>query len=486
MPANRISAAGGAAAPKAHLSKSALAWSMMEAGRTTYVVLVLIYVFVPYLASVLSPDPVAGQTLIANVNLGAGIAAALAAPLLGTTIDHLGRRKPLLIGLSILTIPAACALWLAAPGALSLVQIAALLAVSAILFSLSEVVQNSLLVHAARPDERARASGLGLTIGHATSVAAMAFVLWAFVLPASMSASWLPDGPLLGLDAAAHEPERLVGPLCALVVAASLVPFALLTRDAPAEQNSVTQAVRAGVRDLGGMFGMLREAPAARTFLLGRMIFADALAGIIIFSGVFGAGVFGWGPRELMIEGLIASVFAAAGGVFASKLDGRLGVKWSLLISLTGCLICVVTKMSVGQDHILFVVPYDPAVNGRPWSLPLFDTWPEWIYIAADFCISVVLTAALASSRTMMAELAPPERTAAFFGLFALTPRSAPWICPLLVGLATATLGSQQMGFLPIALMIGIGIGVLATVRVPARIEPADATGIDANWDDGC
>lgn len=118
MPTDWIGAAGDAAARKASLSASAFAWSMMEAGRTTYVVLVLIYVFVPYLASVLSPDPVAGQTLIANVNLGAGIAAALAAPLLGTTIDHLGQRKSLLIGLSILTIPAACALWLAAPAAL--------------------------------------------------------------------------------------------------------------------------------------------------------------------------------------------------------------------------------------------------------------------------------------------------------------------------------------------------------------------------------
>lgn len=77
----------------------------------------------------------------------------------------------------------------------------------------------------------------------------------------------------------------------------------------------------------------------------------------------------------------------------------------------------------------------------------------------------------------MMAELVPPERTAAFFGLFALTPRSAPWICPLLVGLATATLGSQQMGFLSIALMIAIGIAVLATVRVPARTTLSDATG---------
>ncbi|TRW14471.1 MFS transporter [Glacieibacterium frigidum] len=461
------SRAAGGATRNAGLSPSAIAWSLMEAGRTTYVVLVLIYVFVPYLASVLSPDPVAGQTLIANVNLGAGIAAAMAAPLLGTTIDHLGRRKPLLIGLTLLTVPVACALWFAAPGMLSLMQIAALLAVSAVLFSLAEVVQNSLLVHAARPDERARASGLGFTVGHATSVAAMLFVLWAFVLPASMSSSWLPDRPLFGLDAASHQPERLVGPLCGLVILTCVIPFILLTRDAPARRTTVGQALRAGFADLRGMFAMLREAPEARTFLIGRMIFADALAGIIVFSGVFGAGVLGWGPRELMIEGLLASVFAAGGGIFAAKLDLGLGVKRSLLISLVGCFLCIVTKMSIGQDHILFVLPYDPAVQGRPWSLALFDTWPEWIYIGADFCISVFLTAALSSSRTMMAELAPPERTAAFFGLFALTPRSAPWICPLLVGLATTTFGSQQMGFLPIAVMIAIGIAVLIRVKAP-------------------
>lgn len=447
----------------------------MEAGRTTYVVLILIYVFVPYLASVLAPNPVAGQALIANVNLGAGIAAALAAPFLGAMIDHLGRRKPLLIFLALMTVPISFALWFAAPGMLSLIQVAALLAISAVLFSLSEVVQNTLLVHAARPEERARASGLAFTLGHGLSVVAMLGVLWAFVLPASMSSPWLPDAPLLGLDPALNEPQRIVGPLCGLILLLCVTPFIFMTRDAPPKSATAWQAVRAAVRDLRGMVGMLREAPAARTFLLGRMIFADALAGIIVFSGVFGAGVLGWGPRELIIEGLIASVFAAGGGMVAAKLDIGIGVKRSLLISLAGCLACVVVKMGVAQDHIFFVIPYDPEVNGRPWALPLFNTWPEWIYIGADFVISVFLTSALASSRTMMAQLAPPEKTAAFFGLFALTPRSAPWICPLLVGFATLVFGSQQLGFLPIALMLAIGMSILWTVKVAAPGKPRGA-----------
>lgn len=461
------------AARRPRLSRGAVAWSFVETGRTSYSVIVSIYVFIPYLASVLAADAVQGQQFVADINMWAGIAAALMAPLLGSTIDHLGRRKTLLVTLSLLTVPASALLWFAAPGQLTLLHVGVLLAAVTLLFSLCEVIQNSLLVHAAEPRERAYASGLAYTFGNGASLLLMLFMLWAFVLPGSVETGWLPDRPLLGLDTVLHEPERLAGPLSALVILVSLVPLILYTRDAPPSPLALPQALRAGVADLRGMIAVLRAAPDARTFLIARMIFADALGGIILFTGVFAAGVFGWGARELMIEGLVCSLFAAAGGILAGVLDTRLGPKRSIFIALTGFLLCVIGEIGVAKDRIFFFFPYDPTINGRPWTMPLFNSWPEVVFILCDISISVFLISALASSRTMMAQLAPPGRSAIFFGLFALSGRATAWLCPLLVGLATAASGSQQIGFVPIAILAVVGMTILIRVRMPA--QDADA-----------
>jgi len=462
--------ANGARPPR--LSASAVSWAFVESGRTSYAVLISVYVFVPYLAAVLVGDPVKGQSLVAQLGQWAGLAAAAVAPLLGSTIDHLGRRKPLLIGLTLLSVPLCAALWFATPGELSVISVAVILAVTNVIFTLCEVSQNSLLVHATRRDEQAGASGLAHAFGNGVSVLVMIFVLWVFILPATMHAAWLPKTPWLSLSAARHEPERSSGPLCAILMIFSVVPMIFFTRDAPRASIPLSRAVRQGVADLRGLWGLMREAPAARVFLLSRMVFADAQGGIVMFTGVFAAGVLGWGPTELLVEGLVSSIFATLGGLFAGWLDNRIGAKRSLFLTLTGCLICALGEIGVSKSHIFWWAA-DPAISGRPWALPLFNTWPDFWFIGCDFGMSVFVVASFASSRTLMAQLAPPGRSAAFFGLFALSGRATAWACPWLVGLATAAFASQQLGYLPIAGMTVVGLAILAFVKAPPMLSEA-------------
>ncbi|QUD90243.1 MFS transporter [Phenylobacterium montanum] len=471
----------GAPADRRHppLSKSAVSWAFVESGRSSYTILIAIYIFVPYLASVLVSDPVKGQAIIANLGQGAGLAAALMAPLLGTTIDHVGRRKHLLVWASLLSVPLGALLWLARPGGLDITATATILAIVGVTFTLAEVVHNSLLVHAARRDEWARASGLSLTLGNGAAVVLMIIVLWAFVLPGAVHLPFVPDKPLLGLNAARHEPERFTGPLCAVMMVLSLIPLMLFTRDAPASSLTTRQAIRQGLADLRGMLTLLKEAREARKFLIARMIFMDAMGGVFAFTGVFAAGVLGWGPTQLLVEGIAGSVFAAVGGLVAGWLDPWLGCKRSLLFTLSGCLLCIIGEIGVGKDHIFFMA-YDPALNGRPWPLPLFNTWPEWLFIACDFGVGVFSVSALASSRTFMAELAPPGRTTAFFGLFALSGRATAWLAPMLVGAATLGFHSQQMGYVPLAGLLLIGSLMLAPVRTPTEHVGADPAGLEA------
>lgn len=458
---------------RVRLSASAVSWSLFETGRTSYSVLISIYVFIPYVAAVLVGDAVQGQKLVADLGKWAGLAAALTAPLLGATIDHMGPRRPALALLTVILAPLAVSLWWAAPDSgLSVTAIAWILAASGVLFGLCEVLHNSMLVYAARPTERPCASGLAMAFGNGTSVLLMVFALWAFMLPGVVHAPGLvPATPLFGLDVAQHEPERIMGPLIAGVLLLTAAPMLLLARDAPRTGVGLWQSLRLGARDLRGLLRVLAEAPAARRFLIARLIFADGQMGIIMFTGVFAAGVFGWGATQLMIEGLTASVFAALGGLLAGVLDTRIGPKKALILSLVATAVFVVGEIGMGPDRILYVWAYDPLIHGRPWSGPIFNTWPEIAFIACDLGVSVFVVSGLASSRTMMAQLAPAERSAAFFGLYALSGRATAWLCPMLVGLATAAFASQQLGLIPIVVLLVVGLVLLLAVPAPRALS---------------
>ena len=72
------------------------AWALAQAVRDPYVILITIYIFVPWFVRAVVGDPVQGQALVAQGGKWGGWAVMLSMPLLGATIDRLGPRKPLL------------------------------------------------------------------------------------------------------------------------------------------------------------------------------------------------------------------------------------------------------------------------------------------------------------------------------------------------------------------------------------------------------
>jgi UMF1 family MFS transporter len=54
------------------MTRGAVSWSLFEGARNPYVVLVTIYIFAPYVASVMIGDPVKGQAVISQWSQYAG------------------------------------------------------------------------------------------------------------------------------------------------------------------------------------------------------------------------------------------------------------------------------------------------------------------------------------------------------------------------------------------------------------------------------
>ena len=474
-------------AARDRLPVGALAWSLFEGARNPFVVLVTIYVFMPYFSSVVVGDPVRGQQAVATYGQLSGLIVAVSAPFLGAAVDRIGRRKPMLLLVTALMVPLIWSLWWtrADHRGLSVGAVIVIAAVINILFAYSEVLHNSMLVGAAGVRQAHAASGLALALGNLISVSVLVFVLWAFVLPAVIP-GFAPHAPLFGLDPRQHEPSRIVAPISAAILAVGAAPLFLLTPDSASSGVPLGRALAEGARSIRTMLRRLKGRRDATVFLLSRMLYIDAMTGVLLFSGVYAAGVMHWAVLQLLAYGVLLSVLAVAGGFLGGVMDHRLGPKRAVQIEIGVTAVGLLALVGMAPDRIFYLWRVAPA---HPvWSGPMFRTAPELIYLALAASLSIFITASYASSRTLLTRLTPPEETGAFFGLYALSGTATVWIGSALVLVATHVTRTQQAGFVALAVLMAFGFLGLLFVRgggrliAPLEMAPEGMEAATAAW----
>lgn len=448
----------------ARLDRSGVAWAIFEGGRDPYIILMTIYIFMPYVSATMVGDPVRGQELISRYQQYAGWIVMATGPFLGASIDKIGPRKRWLAGLVVAMVPLIALLWWARPdgSGLTIAMTMSIALVVNILFAWSEVLHNSMLVRATGLKAAHAASGLALSLGNAASVLALGFTAWAFALPGKVTWWWIPKAPLFGLDPAAHEPERVVALLAAAILALGALPIFLFTPDAPRSNVSIPAAFRAGAGDLARMIAAVGHHRDAVVYLLARMFFYDGMNGVLFFFGVLAAGVMKWGALDLLITGIILSVVAVAGGQVGRWLDDRVGPKNALRLEIAMTMIALIGLLGMAPDKILYFWAFDPAAHPPLWDGPVYKTWPSLIFLLIGFINAIFITAQYASARTALVRLTPPEQSGAFFGVYALSGFATAWLAPGLVNIGTRLTHSQQGGFASIILLLLVGwLGLL-------------------------
>ncbi|NUQ50037.1 MAG: MFS transporter, partial [Phycisphaerae bacterium] len=127
----------------------------------------------------------------------------------------------------------------------------------------------------------------------------LVFVLATIALPGQMDLPLIPDAPLFGLDPAAYEPSRIVAPLCAIWLIVFSIPLFLYTPDLTTTGERFGDAMRHGVGNVIRTISKLRDYRNVALFLVARMLYADGKTAILIFSGIYAAGVMQWGLIEM-------------------------------------------------------------------------------------------------------------------------------------------------------------------------------------------
>ena len=229
------------------------------------------------------------------------------------------------------------------------------------------------------------------------------------------------------------------------------------------------RALREGARELGRMIRTVRENRDAAIFLASRMFYVDGMTAILIYSGIFAAGVMKWGALELLVYGIVLSVLAVLGGFVGRWLDQGVGPKNAVRIEIGMSLLGIIAVLGMGPDRILYLWHWSPALHPALWGGPFFRTLPEWIFLMIGFANAVFITAHYASSRTMLTRLTPPARTGAYFGVYALSGTATGWLGPLLVNQGTHIFKTQQGGFAMVTILLAIGFVGLFFVKGGGR-----------------
>ncbi|MGV7215286.1 MFS transporter [Bradyrhizobium sp. UFLA05-112] len=437
-----------------------VSWIFFDWAAQPYFTLITTFVFAPYFATSVAPDPAAGQSLWGFAMAAAGLVIALLSPVLGAVADAAGRRKPWIAAFGAMLVLGSCALWIGRPGDPAIIApLLAAVALASVGAEFATVFNNAMMPTLVPPERIGRLSGNGWATGYVGGIISLIIVLGFLAANPETGRTLLGFKPLFGLDPAVHEGDRITGPLTGLWFIVFVTPMFLFTPDYPAKRP-VRAALRAGLAQL---LQSLRELPRQRslaTFLLANMIYSDGLVSLFAFGGIYAAGTFGWHTIQIGTFGIILAIAGTFGAWLGGKLDDLLGPKRVIAGSMLVLLLSLAAILLVDKDSILFIKVAPPQPGGA-----LFAGAAERAYLVLGCLIGAAGGPLQAASRTLLIRLAPRDRIAQYFGLFALTGKVTSFIGPLLIGAITAGTASQKAGMGVLVVFFAAGLALLMRVR---------------------
>jgi UMF1 family MFS transporter len=445
--------------------RALLGWVLFDWATQPFYTLVVTFLFAPYFVNGFMDDPARGSALWAYATGIAELLAAALAPVLGAIADAGHPRKPWIAGFSVLLVVGMCGLWLAVPGEGEMIPIVLLaFGLATIGAELATVFTNAMMPSLVSNHRLGTLSGFGWALGYVGGLVSLALIAGLVVADPSTGKTLLGLHPIVPLDPATREGDRLVGPFSAVWYLVFVLPLFLFTPDRPAKPlepravtASLTQLVRS-VRDL------VHNHAEIALFLGARMLYADGLGAVFAFGGIYAATVFGWGAAELGLFGIILTIAGTFGAALGGLLDDRSGSKAVIVWTLGLFIAAALGVLSVDRDHVLFVLPVEAkAPNSAP-----FSSAGEQVYLAFAILIGLASGPVQSSSRTLLARMCPPDKTTEFFGFFSFSGKITAFAAPLAIGVVTHATGSQRLGIASSVVFLIIGLLLLLRVRTPS------------------
>ncbi|HVX76829.1 MAG TPA: MFS transporter [Bradyrhizobium sp.] len=456
-----ITDAGAADVPRKYPPRSAvISWIFFDWAAQPYFTLITTFVFAPYFATHVAADPASGQSLWGFATAAAGLLIAVMSPVLGAIADASGRRKPWIAAFGALLVIGSCLMWFGKPGDLGMIPFLLFFyGVATVGVEFATVFNNAMMPTLVPPERIGRLSGTGWATGYIGGILSLILVLGFLAANPESGRTLFGFAPLFGLDPVTHQGDRITGPLTGIWFVIFVLPMFLLTPDYPAKRP-VREALREGLIELRDTLRDLPKRKSIAAFLLANMIYTDGLVSLFAFGGIYAAGTFGWNTIQIGTFGIILAIAGTLGGWLGGKLDDAFSPKYVIAGSMCMLLFAIVAILLVEKDSILFFKVTPPVPGGT-----LFASAAERAYLVLGCLIGAAGAPLQAASRSLLIRIAPKDRIAQYFGLFALTGKVTSFLGPLLIGLITALTASQKAGMAVLVLFFVAGLVLLARVR---------------------
>lgn len=440
-----------------------------------YYTLVQTFLFAPYFANAVVDNSVCGslvsagsekaacgQSLWGYAAATAGLLIALLSPFLGAVADGSGRRKPWMALLAFVFVASLATLWIATPQApfAKVLLILTAFVLATLCAELMAVFSNAMMTGLVPRSELGRLSGNGWAAGYLGGLASLTVVAGFLVPMPGLTTTLLGLQPLIDLNETLREGDRLTGPFAALWFIIFIIPFFLFVPDRMKHHPPGTPE-RSALAELWDTIKSLPHMPSLLIFMIARMLYTDGLMAIFAFGGIYGASVFGWSALELGIFGIVLTVFGAIGAFLGGQFDDRIGPRAVIITALITLTFAALGILSIDKTNVLFTTPVSEKIIG---SAP-FSSVGEKVFLAFAVVVGLVAAPIQASSRSLLARLAPADKITQFFGLFAFSGKVTAFLAPLLVAIVTQQTGSQQIGMAAILGFLIIGVILMLFVR---------------------
>ncbi|MGO1119466.1 MFS transporter [Rhodovibrionaceae bacterium A322] len=406
-------------------------WFLYDWASSAFPTIIITFIFSAYVTKALAETPELGTSYWGWAMGISGLAIAVASPLFGAVVDQMGRRRPWLVGCSLLAIFSGFLLWTVEPHPAYLLPALIYAAVGNFGFETAQVFYNASLGDVAPKGKIGRISGWAWGLGYAGGLTCLMICLFVFVQP---------EVAPFGLDKSNQEHVRATGPFVSLWYLIFALPLFLLLPDRPASGLSLSKALSKGLSTLGNTLKALPKEKGILRFLIARMLYIDGLNTLFAFGGIYAAGTFGFSFEEILIFGILINVTSGLGAFAFAWVDDWIGPKKTIVLSLIGLSVLGIALLLISDKILFYVLGCGMGIFVGPVQ---------------------------ASSRSLMVRLAPPQLSTEYFGLFALSGRITAFLGPILVGSITFAMDSQRWGMSVIMLFYLAGLLLLLPLKEP-------------------
>ncbi|TQL46728.1 UMF1 family MFS transporter [Homoserinimonas aerilata] len=364
-----------------------------------------------------------------------GLFVAVLAPVMGQRGDSSGNRKRwLLINTLLLIVCMALLFFVEAAPAYFVLGIS-LVSAGSVFSEIAGVHYNAMLAQVSTRRTVGKVSGLGWGFGYLGGIVALVIVVIVTQL------DWF------GMDTSNGMAYRIIALGCAVWAIAFSIPIMLNVSESAGRTDRPKVGFLRSYVVLGhDVARIFRTSRSTFWFLIASAIYRDGLAGVFAFGAIIAAKVFGFSNNEVLIFGIVANLVAGISTILSGRLDDRFGARAVIMTALGGLIVASLVVFFLHDQGVI-------------------------VFWVVGLVLCMFVGPAQASSRSLLARLAPAGHEGEIFGLYATTGRAASFMAPGLWALFTSVFVGTHWGILGIAIVLLVGFVFMLFVRTPQHVR---------------